>query len=78
MADAEQAPDKMEDNPDILASLDRIFDNFWRKLEGKQHQPVWSQSSDHSLHKPTLVMLQKTAATTPHQALTWRRGGKRG
>ncbi|CAH2275923.1 Hypothetical predicted protein, partial [Pelobates cultripes] len=32
MADAERAPDKMKDNPDILARLDRIFNYFWHKL----------------------------------------------
>ncbi|CAH2223219.1 Hypothetical predicted protein [Pelobates cultripes] len=77
IVDAERAPDKTEDNPDILARLDRIFYNFWCKLESKLHQPVWSQSDDHSLHKPTPVMKQKTAVTTPRQALTWRRGRKR-
>ncbi|CAH2293167.1 Hypothetical predicted protein [Pelobates cultripes] len=77
MAGAERTPNNTEDNPDILARLDRIFDNFWRKLENKIYQPVWSQPGDCTLHKPTPVMKQKIAAATTQRAPTWRQGGKR-
>ncbi|CAH2281925.1 Hypothetical predicted protein [Pelobates cultripes] len=77
MADTDRAPDKAEDNPDFLARLDRIFDNFWRKLESKQHQHVRSLPGDYSQRKPTPVTQQKAAVARPCRVLTWRRGGKR-
>ncbi|CAH2276541.1 Hypothetical predicted protein [Pelobates cultripes] len=76
MADTDRAPDKAEDNPDYLAKLDRIFDNFWRKLGSKQHQHVRSLPGDYSQRKPTPVTQQKAAVARPCQVLKWR-GGKR-
>ncbi|CAH2276604.1 Hypothetical predicted protein [Pelobates cultripes] len=75
MADAAGAPGNPEDKYDILSRLDRIFDDFWCKLENRMCQPALNHPDDHPPHKPNPTIQLKFTAAAMHRASTWRRGG---
>ncbi|CAH2286064.1 Hypothetical predicted protein, partial [Pelobates cultripes] len=58
-------PNTIEEQPDILVRLDRVFANFWCNLEKRMHQSAQRQSNDCSTS--TAIPKQATDIRSPSE-----------
>ncbi|CAH2319022.1 Hypothetical predicted protein [Pelobates cultripes] len=76
MAEATRIPDSHEEKHDSLSNLDRIFNNFWLKLEHRMQQCALQLSESHSLRQPPPDPQQQLAALVGNKAIWWQRREK--
>ncbi|CAH2301283.1 Hypothetical predicted protein [Pelobates cultripes] len=72
MVDATYAPGITEGKQDLESRLDRIFSEFWRKLEERMHQHAQTQPTAYSSQKRIPTLQHKSTAAATMQAPTRR------
>ncbi|CAH2307374.1 Hypothetical predicted protein [Pelobates cultripes] len=75
MAAATRIPSNTGERQDVLSRLDKIFEDFWQRVESRMQHPPFKQQGSCSTPRQ-IHTKQQPGAPAAHRPPTWRRTAK--